>query len=167
MDGHRIMNIEDAAPLGDFFVTATGNINVIPERALKEMKDQAVLANAGHFDVEIDLDALEKLSSNREGFRDNIERFSMKDGRDLYLLAQGRLVNLAAGDGHPAEIMDISFALQTLTAEHVLKAEGLEKKLYSVPEEVDERVAEMKLRSMDVEIDDLTPEQKEYLRKFN
>lgn len=167
MDGHRIMNIEDAAPLGDFFVTATGNINVIPERALREMKDQAVLANAGHFDVEIDLDALEKLSSNREGFRDNIERFSMKDGRELYLLAQGRLVNLAAGDGHPAEIMDISFALQTLTAEHVLKTEGLEKKLYSVPDEVDERVAEMKLRSMDVEIEDLTPEQKEYLRKFN
>ncbi len=167
MDGHRIMNIEDAAPLGDFFVTATGNINVIPERALKEMKDQAVLANAGHFDVEIDLDALEKLSSNREGFRDNIERFSMKDGRELYLLAQGRLVNLAAGDGHPAEIMDISFALQTLTAEHVLKSDGLENKLYSVPETVDERVAEMKLRSMDVEIDDLTPEQEEYLRKFS
>ena len=167
MDGHRIMNIEDAAPLGDFFVTATGNINVIPERALEEMKDQAVLANAGHFDVEIDLDALEKLSSNREGFRDNIERFSMKDGRELYLLAQGRLVNLAAGDGHPAEIMDISFALQTLTAEHVLKSDGLENKLYSVPETVDERVAEMKLRSMDVEIDDLTPEQEEYLRKFS
>ncbi len=167
MDGHRIMNIEDAAPLGDFFVTATGNINVIPERALKEMKDRAVLANAGHFDVEIDLDALEKLSSNREDFRNNIERFSMEDGRELYLLAQGRLVNLAAGDGHPAEIMDISFALQTLTAAHVLKADGLEKKLYSVPEEVDKRVAEMKLRSMDVEIDDLTPEQEEYLRKFN
>jgi adenosylhomocysteinase len=167
MDGHRIMNIEDAAPLGDFFVTATGNINVIPERALSEMKDQAVLANAGHFDVEIDLDALEKLSSNREGFRDNIEKFSMKDGRELFLLAQGRLVNLAAGDGHPAEIMDISFALQTLTAEHVLKTGGLEQKLHSVPEEVDERVAEMKLRSMDVEIDDLTPEQKEYLKKFS
>ncbi|MFP4135930.1 MAG: adenosylhomocysteinase [Candidatus Acetothermia bacterium] len=167
MDGHRIMNIEEAAPLGDFFVTATGNIKVIPRRALAKMKDKAVLANAGHFDVEIDLDALEDLSTSREEVRENVERFETKDGRELFLLAQGRLVNLAAGDGHPAEIMDISFALQTLTAEHVVKTDGLQDQLYSVPEEVDNRVAKMKLRSMGVEIDDLSPEQQEYLEKFN
>ncbi|MFW6190843.1 MAG: adenosylhomocysteinase [Candidatus Bipolaricaulota bacterium] len=167
MDGHRIMNIEEAAPLGDFFVTATGNIKVIPRRALAKMKDKAVLANAGHFDVEIDLDALEDLSTSREEVRENVERFDTKDGRELFLLAQGRLVNLAAGDGHPAEIMDISFALQTLTAEHVVKTDGLQDQLYSVPEEVDNRVAKMKLRSMGVEIDDLSPEQQEYLEKFN
>ncbi|MFW6071115.1 MAG: adenosylhomocysteinase [Candidatus Bipolaricaulota bacterium] len=167
MDGHRIMNIEEAAPLGDFFVTATGNIKVIPRRALAKMKDKAVLANAGHFDVEIDLDALEDLSTSREEVRENVERFATKDGRELFLLAQGRLVNLAAGDGHPAEIMDISFALQTLTAEHVVKTDGLQDQLYSVPEEVDNRVAKMKLRSMGVEIDDLSPEQQEYLEKFN
>lgn len=167
MDGHRIMNIEDAAPHGDFFITATGNIKVIPRRALKKVKDKAVLANAGHFDVEIDLEALDDLSTSREEFRENVERFKMKDGRELFLLAQGRLVNLAAGDGHPAEIMDISFALQTLTTEHLLKTAKLEDRLYSVPEEVDNRVAEMKLRSMDVDIDDLSPEQREYLRDFS
>lgn len=167
MDGHRIMNIEDAAPQGDFFITATGNIKVIPRRALEKVKDKAVLANAGHFDVEIDLDALEELSTSREKFRENVERFEMKDGRELFLLAEGRLVNLAAGDGHPAEIMDISFALQTLTTEHILKTDGFENRLYSVPEKVDKRVAEMKLKSMNVDIDDLSPEQREYLREFS
>jgi len=167
MDGHRVMNIEEAAPESDFFITTTGNINVIPERAINKIKDKAILANAGHFDVEIDLNALEKLSTRREEFRENVERFKMKDGRGLFLLAEGRLVNLAAGDGHPAEIMDISFALQTLTVEHILKTEELDNRVYSVPEKVDREVAEMKLKSMGVELDELTREQRDYLREFN
>jgi len=167
MDGHRVMNIEDAAPLGDFFVTSTGNINVIPERAIRKLKDGAVLANSGHFDVEIDIDALEKLSTERETVRENVERFTFEDGREAFLLAEGRLVNLAAGDGHPAEIMDISFALQALTVKHVLDSEGLEDRLYQVPDNVDRRVAEMKLKSLDVDLDELTRAQKDYLREFN
>ncbi len=167
MDGHRVMNIEDAAPLGDFFVTSTGNINVIPERAIRKLKDGAILANSGHFDVEIDIDALEKLSTERETVRENVERFTFEDGREAFLLAEGRLVNLAAGDGHPAEIMDISFALQALTVKHVLDSEGLEDRLYQVPDKVDRRVAEMKLKSLDVDLDELTRAQKDYLREFN
>jgi adenosylhomocysteinase len=167
MDGHRVMNIERAAPKGDFFITSTSNIDAIPERAIKELKDKAILANAGHFDVEIDIDALEDLSTNREEIRDNVERFSLEDGREVYLLAEGRLVNLAAGDGHPTEIMDISFGLQTLTIKHVLESEGLENRLYSVPEEVDRSVAEMKLESLGVDLDELTEAQVDYLKNFN
>lgn len=167
MDGHRVMNIEQAAPQSDFFVTATGNIDVIPERAIKKIKDKAILANAGHFDVEVNLDALEQGATEREECRENVERFSMKDGRELFLLAQGRLVNLAAGDGHPTEIMDISFALQTLTVKHILRTEGLENQLYSVPAKVDKKVAEMKLESMGINLDELTREQRKYLREFN
>ncbi|MCF7876651.1 adenosylhomocysteinase [Candidatus Bipolaricaulota bacterium] len=167
MDGHRVMNIEDAAPLGDFFVTSTGNINVIPKRAIKKLKDGAILANSGHFDVEIDIDALEELSTDRDEVRENVERFSFEDGREAFLLAQGRLVNLAAGDGHPAEIMDISFALQALTVKHVLESDGLKNELYPVPKEVDRSVAEMKLKSLGVDLDELTKAQKDYLREFN
>ena len=167
MDGHRVMNIERAAPEGDFFITSTSNIDAIPERAIKKLKDKAILANAGHFDVEIDIDALENLSTNREEIRDNVERFSLEDGREIYLLAEGRLVNLAAGDGHPTEIMDISFGLQTLTIKHVLESEGLENRLYSVPEEVDRSVAEMKLESLGVDLDELTEAQVDYLKNFN
>ncbi|MFB6291648.1 MAG: adenosylhomocysteinase [Candidatus Bipolaricaulia bacterium] len=167
MDGHRVMNIERAAPEGDFFITSTSNIDAIPERAIKKLKDKAILANAGHFDVEIDIDALEELSESREEVRDNVERFSLEDGREIYLLAEGRLVNLAAGDGHPTEIMDISFGLQTLTINHLLEASGLDDELYSVPEEVDRTVAEIKLNSLGIDLDELTKDQAEYLENFS
>ncbi|MBS3787106.1 adenosylhomocysteinase [Candidatus Bipolaricaulota bacterium] len=167
MDGHRVMNIKQAAPEGDFFITSTGNIDAIPPEAIKELKDKAILANAGHFDVEIDIDALEDQSVSREEVRDNVERFTFEDGREAYLLAEGRLVNLAAGDGHPTEIMDISFGLQTLTIQHVLNTDHLENKLYSVPEEVDRSVAEMKLKSLGVMLDELTEAQVDYLENYS
>ncbi|MFW6005926.1 MAG: adenosylhomocysteinase [Candidatus Bipolaricaulota bacterium] len=167
MDGHRIMNIERAAPEGDFFITSTSNIDAIPAKAIKRLKDKAILANAGHFDVEIDIDALEELSTDREEVRENVERFSFEDGREIYLLAEGRLVNLAAGDGHPTEIMDISFGLQTLTIKHVLDTDELKDELYSVPEEVDRAVAKMKLKSLGVDLDELTEDQVKYLKNFN
>ncbi len=167
MDGHRIMNIGRAAPEGDFFITSTSNIDAIPAGAIEKLKDGAILANAGHFDVEIDIEALEELSTKREEVRDNVERFSLKDGREIYLLAEGRLVNLAAGDGHPTEIMDISFGLQTLTIKHVLETDQLKDELYSVPEEVDRAVAEMKLKSMGVDLDELTEAQVDYLKNFS
>jgi len=164
MDGYRIMNIEEAAPHGDFFVTSTGNIKVIPRRALEKIKDGAILSNAGHFDVEIDLNALKDMAVSREMARENLERYTLEDGRDVYVAAEGRLVNLAAGDGHPAEIMDISFALQALTARYVVNNPDLEDRLYSVPEEVDNKVAEMKLDSLGVDLDGLTEEQIDYLK---
>ncbi len=167
MDGHRVMNIKKAAPEGDFFITSTSNIDAIPAEALKELKDQAILANAGHFDVEIDIDALEDLSTSREEVRNNVERFTFEDGREIYLMAEGRLVNLAAGDGHPTEIMDISFGLQTLTIKHVLDSDQLENKLYSVPEEVDRTVAELKLKSLGVDLDELTEAQVEYMKNYS
>ncbi len=163
MDGYRVMSIEEAAPEGDFFVTATSNIKVIPRRALEKVKDGAILSNAGHFDVEIDLEALNDIAVDRDVVRENIERYELGDGRDVYVIGEGRLVNLAAGDGHPAEIMDISFALQALTAKYIADNEGLEDKLYSVPEKVDLEVAEMKLSSLGVELDELTGDQKDYL----
>lgn len=165
MDGYRVMNIEEAAPIGDFFVTSTGDINAIPHRALEQIKDGAILSNAGHFDVEIDLNALADLAVDREVVRENIERYKFADGRSVYVIAEGRLVNLAAGDGHPAEIMDISFALQALTAKYIVDNEGLEDKLYAVPEEVDKEVGKMKLASLGIELDQFTEEQKEYLNE--
>lgn len=167
MDGYRVMNIERAASEGDFFVTSTSDINAIPKKAIEKLKDGAILSNAGHFNVEIDLDALEELSISREQARENIERFKLKDGREVFVLAEGRLVNLAAGDGHPAEIMDISFALQTLTAKYMLENQNLEKKVYPVPEKVDEQVAGMKLKSLGIELDELTKAQKDYLGGVN
>ncbi len=167
MDGYRVMNIEQAASEGDFFVTSTSDINAIPKQAIEKLKDGAILSNAGHFNVEIDLDALEELSISRDQARKNIERFTLKDGRKIFVIAEGRLVNLAAGDGHPAEIMDISFALQTLTAKYLLENQNLNKKVYSVPDEVDNQVAQMKLKSLGIELDELTDAQKNYLEGVN
>lgn len=164
MDGFQVMPLAEAAPLGDFFITVTGNINVIDKEHLQVMKDRAILANAGHFDVEISKPALESLAVSKRVVRNNIEEYQLADGRKLYLLAEGRLVNLAAGDGHPAEIMDMTFALQALSLQYVDENYGkLENKLYQVTPEIDKRVAYLKLQSLGIEIDRLTPEQAKYL----
>lgn len=164
MDGFRVMKLDEAAKIGDIFVTVTGCTKVIHERHYKVMKDGVVMANAGHFDVEIWKPELEKLAVEKKEQRKNIMGYKMPDGRWLNLLADGRLVNLAAGDGHPAEIMDMSFALQALSAKYVLENHSrMEKKVYNVPSEIDKYVAELKLKSWGIEIDKLTEEQKEYL----
>ncbi|ATW24358.1 adenosylhomocysteinase [Candidatus Formimonas warabiya] len=164
MDGFSVMTMEEAAPLGDFFITVTGNVNVIRKEHLAVIKDQALLANAGHFDVEISKGDLGAVAVSKRTVRNNIEEYVLPDGRKVYLLAEGRLVNLAAGDGHPAEIMDMTFALQALSLKYAYENQGrLENKVYPVPEEIDQKVARMKLDTLDVKIDRLTEEQKEYL----
>jgi adenosylhomocysteinase len=164
MDGFRVMTMAEACTIGDIFVTVTGNKNVIARDHFDKLKSGAILANSGHFNVEIDLDALAAVASSRKEARPFVEEFSMKDGRKLYVLGEGRLINLAAAEGHPASVMDMSFANQALSAEYMAKNHGkLENKVYSVPEELDKQVAKMKLESMGFNIDKLTPEQEEYL----
>ena len=165
MDGFRVMSMDEAAAIGDIFITVTGCNKVIREEHFRKMKDGVLLANAGHFDVEIHKPDLEKLAVDRKEMRKNIEGFIMEDGRVINLLAEGRLVNLASGDGHPAEIMDMSFALQALSAKYIVENHSqLENRVYEVPEEIDRRVANMKLEAMDINIDTLTKEQEDYLR---
>ncbi|MGM9525222.1 MAG: adenosylhomocysteinase [Peptococcaceae bacterium] len=166
MDGFQVMKMVDAAPLGDYFVTVTGDKKVITEEHFKVMKNKAILANAGHFDVEIDKEALNRLSVKHAQTKPNIEEFHFADGRKVYLLGEGRLVNLAAGDGHPAEIMDLTFALQALSLEYVVNHPGLEATVHSVPKEIDERVARIKLQALNITIDTLTAEQQEYLSSW-
>ncbi|MCR4404932.1 MAG: adenosylhomocysteinase [Candidatus Acetothermia bacterium] len=164
MEGFRVVPMREAAKLGEIFITATGCIDVIDKESLELMRDGAILANAGHFDVEISLPALKGLAVARREVRPNVEEFKLTDGRRLYLLAQGRLVNLAAADGHPVEIMDLSFALQALTGEYLLKHRaGLEPRLYPVPEEIDQLVAELALRALGLEIDSLSEAQQRYI----
>ncbi|HEX9262483.1 MAG TPA: adenosylhomocysteinase [Candidatus Bathyarchaeia archaeon] len=163
MNGLRVMPMAEAAPIGDIFVTATGDINVIRKVHMQKMKDGAIIANSGHFNVEISLKDLESLSTARRTIRPNLEEFTLKDGRRLYLLAEGRLVNLAAAEGHPSEVMDMSFANQALCAEHLAKTAQMIPKVYAVPCEIDENVARLKLKAMGVNIDTLTPEQQKYL----
>ncbi len=166
MDGFRVMKMVEAASVGDIFVTATGCKDIITEESLKVMKDGAILANAGHFDVEIRKPDLERLSRARRSVRFNVEEYELKDGRRLYLLAEGRLVNLAAGDGHPVEIMDLSFALQALTLAHIAQHHAeLKPGLYPVPSEIDRRVALLKLETMGITIDELTEQQRAYLER--
>lgn len=166
MDGYRVMTMDEAAPLGDLFITITGTNDVIRGRHFEIMKDGVLLANSGHFDVEINRPELEALSVAQYQRKPNIVGYEMKDGRILNLLAEGRLVNLAAGNGHPAEIMDMSFAIQAKSLEFLVKNKGnLENKLYSVPRETDLAVATVKLASLGGRIDKLTPEQIEYLSK--
>lgn len=163
-DGFRVMPMDEAAKIGDIFLTLTGDKDVITRKHFQSMKNGAMLANAGHFDVEISIPDLESLSESRRTVRNNIEEFLLKDGRKLYLLAEGRLVNLASGDGHPAEIMDLSFAVQFFSAAHILhNHEKLEKKVYLMPDQINQRIAELKLESMGVKIDTLTAEQRKYL----
>jgi adenosylhomocysteinase len=163
MNGLRVMPIAEAAVKGDIFVTATGDINVIRKEHMQKMKDGAVIANSGHFNVEISLKDLESLSTSRRTLRPNLEEFTLKDKRKLYLLAEGRLVNLAAAEGHPSEVMDMSFANQALCAEHIAKSPKMAPKVCTVPREIDEEIADLKLKAMGVEIDRLTPEQQKYL----
>ncbi len=163
MDGYMVLPMDEAASLGDLFITATGCKDVIVKRHFEKMKDGVLLANSGHFNVEINQDDLLSLCTSHSERKPSIEGYVMADGRTLNLLAQGRLVNLAAGNGHPAEIMDMSFALQAKCLEYLVKNPGLEHRLYSVPVETDKQVATMKLEKMGVSIDTLTEEQAKYL----
>jgi len=164
MDGFRVMPIARAAKTGDIFVTLTGDINVIRPEHFRLMKDKAIVCNSGHFNVEIDIPGLKRLSKKRGATRDFVEEFVQKDGRRIYLLAEGRLINLAAAEGHPAQVMDMSFANQALCSEFMKKNAGsLDRRVYKVPERIDRSIAELKLASMGVKIDRLTPEQAKYL----
>lgn len=166
MDGYQVMGSKEAAPAGDIFITVTGCCDVLDKSHFASMKDGAVLANAGHFDVEINKGQLAGMAERRCLARQNIEQFDLPGGCRIYLLAEGRLVNLAAGDGHPAEIMDMSFAIQALSARYIIENAGdLAKKLYPVPGEIDRRVAALKLKSLGIVIDSLTEEQEAYLNE--
>ncbi len=167
MDGYRVMPMSEAAPIGDIFVTLTGDCNVIDRDDLEGMKDGAIMANSGHFDSEINLKALRALSEGTRRVRESVDEYRMQDGRKLYLLGEGRLVNLAAAEGHPAAVMDMSFANQALGAEWIAQnAKKLEKKVYELPHEVDEEIAALKLKAMGVSIDYLTEEQQRYLTSW-
>ncbi len=164
MDGFRVMPMLEAARLGDIFITITGDKGVIARSHFEVMKDGAILANSGHFNVEIDIPALESLASGKRRMRPFVDEYAMKDGRRLYLLAEGRLINLSAAEGHPASVMDMSFANQALCLEYMVRnREELEARVYPVPGDIDKRVARLKLKSMGTSIDSLTPAQKEYL----
>src|SRR5690242_324375 len=168
MDGFRVMPIAEAAAEGDIFITATGDKHVIRPEHMERMKDGALMANTGHFDVEIDIPGLRELSTSQTVARPMVEQFELADGRRLFLLAQGRLLNLAAAEGHPAAVMDMSFANQALCAEHVAKHHGeLERRVYTVPRELDDEVARLKLDSLGMEIDSLTDEQRRYLASWD
>ncbi|HYM49739.1 MAG TPA: adenosylhomocysteinase [Candidatus Limnocylindrales bacterium] len=165
MDGYRVMPLQDAAREGDIFVTVTGDINVIDEGHLKMMKSGAIMANSGHFNDEINLSALDGLAKSVRSVRASLEEYALHDGRLLFVLAEGRLVNLAAADGHPAAVMDMSFANQALSAEYLAThAKELEARVYPVPAELDREIARLKLAAMGIAIDTLTPEQEQYLR---
>jgi adenosylhomocysteinase len=167
MDGFRVMKMDDAAKEGDIFVTVTGDVNVIDRQHFGVMKDGVLLANSGHFNSEINLKALDDVATGVREVRRNVQEYKLADGRRLHVLAEGRLINLAAAEGHPAAVMDMSFANQALCAEFMAKNSGrLERKVYDVPDEIDAEVARLKLRSMGVAIDVLTEEQKKYLSSW-
>ncbi|HTD24302.1 MAG TPA: adenosylhomocysteinase [Terriglobales bacterium] len=168
LDGNRVMSMSEAAKIGDIFVTVTGNKSVIGKEHFELMKDGAIVANSGHFNVEIDIPTLEKMASSKRATREFVDEYSLKDGRKIYLLGEGRLINLAAAEGHPASVMDMSFANQALSVEYLVKNhKTLEHKVFPVPEELDKRVAKLKLESMGMKIDRLTPEQEEYLASWS
>lgn len=167
MDGFRVMPIMDAAKIGDIFCTVTGDINVIDEGHFAAMKDGAIVSNSGHFNVEINIPALEKMAVSKKLVRPYVDQYEMKDGRQIHILGEGRLINLASAEGHPASVMDMSFANQALSAEYMVKNHTkLEKRVYSVPEEIDREIARLKLLSMGVLIDTLTDEQVKYLNSW-
>jgi len=164
MDGFQVMSLKDAAKIGDVFVTVTGDKNVVSSKHFLKMKDGAIVANSGHFNVEIDIPALKELSRSKRRIKDFIEEYTLKNGRKIFLLAEGRLINLSAAEGHPAMVMDMSFANQALSVEYLSReGQNLKEKVYAVPREIDEEIARMKLKSMGIKIDNLTDEQKKYL----
>jgi len=167
MDGYQVMPLMEATRVGDIFITIAGDKNVIDKAHLQAMKDGAILANSGHFNVEINIPALESMAHSKRHIRPFVDEYTLNNGRHLYLLGEGRLINLAAAEGHPASVMDMSFANQALCLEYMVKnRERLEPKIYPVPEEIDRQVARLKLNSMGIDIDSLTPEQKEYLTSW-
>jgi adenosylhomocysteinase len=163
MDGFRVMPIAEAATVGDIFVTATGDTSIIRKEHMQKMRDGAILANSGHFNVEVNQKDLAQISSKKRNVRPNLDEYTLKGGQKLYLLAEGRLVNLAAAEGHPSEVMDMSFANQALCVEYIAKNDRMEPKVHQVPKEIDENVARLKLGAMHIKIDKLTKEQKKYL----
>ena len=167
MDGYQVMTMEQAAAVGDLFITVTGDLNVLDRHHFERMKDGAMLANSGHFNSEINLKALDELASEVRQVRDHVQEFRMADGRRLHLLAEGRLINLSAADGHPAAVMDMSFANQALSLEHLVRhSDELEPRVYDVPADIDAEVARLKLRALGVAIDELTEEQRRYISSW-
>lgn len=167
MDGFRVMPMQEAAPIGDIFVTLTGDINVVDKHHFELMKDGAIVANSGHFNVEINIPALDEMSVDKRRVRPFVEAYELPDGRVIHILGEGRLINLAAAEGHPASVMDMSFANQSLSAEYMVKhAEKLEQKVYAVPEDIDREIARLKLETMGITIDTLTEEQIKYLNSW-
>ena len=167
MDGYQVMSMEKAAPIGDFFCTLTGDIHVLRKEHFEVMKDGAIVCNSGHFNVEINLDSLREMSSSVRSVRDFVEEFSLKNGNRIYLLGEGRLINLAAAEGHPSSVMDMSFANQALCSEYIVKNHAsLKKQVYGVPLDIDREIARLKLASMGVKIDSLTSEQDAYLHSW-
>ncbi|BFI75292.1 adenosylhomocysteinase [Sulfurisphaera ohwakuensis] len=167
MDGFDVMPMSKAAELGEIFITATGNINVIRKEHILKMKDGAILANSGHFNVEIDVKGLKEMAKSSRLIRPNLEEYELPNGKRIYLLAEGRLVNLAAAEGHPSEVMDLSFSNQALSVKYIYENRGkLENKVYNVPQEIDETVAKLKLKGMGIEIEPMTQEQIEYMKQW-
>jgi adenosylhomocysteinase len=167
MDGFRVMPMEEAAKIGDIFCTVTGDLNVIDRHHFEVMKDNAIVANSGHFNVEINIPALEEMTTDKRQVRPFVDQYIMPDGRRINLLGEGRLINLASAEGHPASVMDMSFANQALSVEYLKKnIESLEKKVYSVPDDIDREIARLKLNAMGIQIDVLTPEQVKYLNSW-
>jgi len=167
MDGFAVMPMIQAAPLGDIFITLTGDIHVIRKEHFKKMKSGAIVCNSGHFDIEIDLKGLNKIAKSKKQVRNFVVQYKLPNGKDIHVLAEGRLINLSAAEGHPPSVMDMSFANQSLSAEYISKKyKKLKKLVYSVPKPIDKRIAELKLRAMGVNIDTLTPEQKKYLESW-
>jgi adenosylhomocysteinase len=167
MDGFNVMDMKRAAKIGDIFISATGDINVIRGEHFKLMKDGAIVGNAGHFNVEIDIKSLETMKRKKRKIRGQMDEYTMADGRKIYLLGEGRLVNLASAEGHPSEVMDMSFANQALCSEYMWKnGRKLQKMVYSVPKEIDENVSFLKLQCLGIKIDKLTAEQKKYLASW-
>ena len=168
MEGYSVMPIAEAAKIGDIFLAITGDKNVVDVHHMLTMKDGVFVCNAGHFDVEVNVNGLKKETTEIKQIRPSLEEYKLNNGKSIYVLAQGRLVNLSAAEGHPASVMDMSFANQALGMEFIVKNRGkLEKKLYTLPHEVDVKIAELKLKAMGISIDTLTKEQEEYLNSWN
>jgi adenosylhomocysteinase len=167
MDGFRVLPMAEAAPLGDIFCTVTGDVNVIDGTHFEVMKNGAIVSNSGHFNVEVNIPALEAMSREKRRVREFVEQYTLKDGRRINLLGEGRLINLAAAEGHPASVMDMSFANQALSLEYLLQnVDHLENKVYTIPQEIDREIARLKLEAMGIRIDSLSPEQQKYLASW-